>query len=123
MAAVTVVVVDDQITFLHAAATVVEETPGFCVVGIGDGPGQVAGLGQLDEGLSLLAGRVRLEVVRPTRRCWRLSSAQIVPATAPSSPWCPLVAPQLGGKGRTCIEPLTASLQSGARSIRVSNGT
>ena len=33
MAAVTVVVVDDQITFLHAMATVVEETPGFCVVG------------------------------------------------------------------------------------------
>ena len=34
MAAVTVVVVDDQITFLHAMATVVEETPGFCVVGM-----------------------------------------------------------------------------------------
>ena len=34
MAAVTVVVVDDQITFLHAMATVVEATPGFCVVGM-----------------------------------------------------------------------------------------
>ena len=34
MAAVTVLVVDDQITFLRAMATVVEETPGFCVVGM-----------------------------------------------------------------------------------------
>ena len=80
MAAVTVLVVDDQVTFLRAMVTVVDETPGYRVVGMASsGEESLVVAAGLHPNLVLMDVNLPgIDGVEATRRLHRVSPATVV---------------------------------------------
>jgi DNA-binding NarL/FixJ family response regulator len=80
MGVVTVLVVDDQIAFLRAMVTVVEETPGFCVAGTAlSGEESLLVAAALRPHLVLMDVNLpRMDGMEATRRLCRASPASVV---------------------------------------------